>query len=106
MISETTSFNIVKKYREGRIDALDDQRKSNGLTQNLINAHRVKTLKITEGIHFLFLPPYDTKLVLYGSPEFNPIELAWNTIKTFVRSKRPRTFQSLETDFLYVSLCY
>ena len=30
MISETTFFNIVAKYREGGIDALDDQRKSNG----------------------------------------------------------------------------
>ena len=27
-------------------------------------AHRAKTLKIPEGIHFHFLPPYDTKLVL------------------------------------------
>jgi transposase len=30
MISETTFFNIVAKYREGGIDAVDDQRKSNG----------------------------------------------------------------------------
>lgn len=30
MISESTFFNIVSKYRKGGIDALDDQRKSNG----------------------------------------------------------------------------
>jgi transposase len=30
MISETTFFNIVAKYRKGGIDAVDDQRKSNG----------------------------------------------------------------------------
>lgn len=61
-----------------------------------LSAHkdnRVKSLAETLGLKLVFQPPY--------SPEFNPIELAWNTIKTFVRSKRPRTFQSLEKDFLY-----
>ena len=30
LISETNFFNIVAKYREGGIDVVDDQRKSNG----------------------------------------------------------------------------
>ena len=50
MISETTFFNIVAKYREGGIDALDDQRtikeRVMGLTQNLIKKDWKKQKKI------------------------------------------------------------
>lgn len=36
------------------------------------------------GAHLRFLPPY--------SPDFNPIELAFAKLKTFLRAARPRTF--------------
>jgi DDE superfamily endonuclease len=36
------------------------------------------------GAHLRFLPPY--------SPDFNPIELAFATLKAFLGAVRPRTF--------------
>ena len=36
------------------------------------------------GAHLRFLPPY--------SPDFNPIELAFAKLKSFLRAARPRTF--------------
>jgi transposase len=36
------------------------------------------------GAHLRFLPPY--------SPDFNPIELAFATLKAFLRAARPRSF--------------
>ena len=59
-----------------------------------LSAHkdkRVQQVAKKLGLKLIFQPPY--------SPEFNPIELAWNTIKTEIRSKRPRTFESLLEDF-------
>lgn len=39
------------------------------------------------GANLIYLPPY--------SPDLNPIELAWNTIKQSLRKKRPRTVDAL-----------
>jgi transposase len=39
------------------------------------------------GAHLRFLPPY--------SPDFNPIELAFATLKAFLRAARPRTFDQV-----------
>ena len=60
---------------------------------NNLSAHKGKIVqKIAKRLclKLIFEPPY--------SPEFNPIELAWNTIKTEIRSKRPRTFERLHED--------
>ena len=47
------------------------------------------------GLTLIFQPPY--------SPEFTPIERAWNTIKTSIRSKRPRTLERLLEDVQYTT---
>ena len=47
MISETTFFNIVAKYREGGIDAVDDQRKSNGANPKFDQEELEEAKKIT-----------------------------------------------------------
>ena len=39
-------------------------------------------------INYLYLPPY--------SPDFNPIELAWSKLKTFIREISPRSVFSLD----------
>lgn len=39
-------------------------------------------------INYLYLPPY--------SPEFNPIELAWSKLKSFIRKISPRSVFSLD----------
>ena len=56
---------------------------------------RVLKLAKSLGITLIFQPPY--------SPEYNPIELAWNTIKSVVRSYRPRTLSDLERVYLQAS---
>jgi len=41
-----------------------------------------------KGASILFLPPY--------SPEFNPIELLWSKLKSFLRKAKARTIDTLE----------
>lgn len=48
----------------------------------------VKQLIESTGAKVIYLPPY--------SPELNPIELAWNKMKTYIRKQRARN-----TDALY-----
>lgn len=54
------------------------------------SVHKVKGVKeLIEkvGAKVIYLPPY--------SPELNPIELAWNTIKQFLRKQQARTVDNL-----------
>ena len=58
-----------------------------------LSAHkdkRVQQVAKKQGIKLILQPPY--------SHEFNPIERAWNTIKTEIPSKRPRTFERVLED--------
>ena len=43
------------------------------------------------GAKLLYLPPY--------SPDFNPIETMWSKVKSFIRSKAPRTYEALVSVF-------
>ena len=55
-----------------------------------LSPHKVKdALKplTDKGINVIFLPPY--------SPDFNPIELAWSKIKTYLRKVKARSFNDL-----------
>jgi len=47
----------------------------------------VKKLIEDTGAKIIYLPPY--------SPELNPIELAWNKMKTYIRKLRARTVETL-----------
>lgn len=55
-----------------------------------LSAHKdtqARTLIEARGAHLLFLPPY--------SPDFNPIELCWATVKKALRAAKARTFDAL-----------
>jgi transposase len=62
------------------------------LVMDNLSAHKsadsMKALK-DAGINVLYLSPY--------SPDYNPIELMWNKIKTFVRYCRPRNAKILQS---------
>ena len=47
----------------------------------------IKALIEKTGAKLIYLPPY--------SPELNPIELAWNKIKQFLRKQKARTVDKL-----------
>ena len=47
----------------------------------------VKQLIEATGAKVIYLPPY--------SPELNPIELAWNKMKAYLRKQRARTIEAL-----------
>lgn len=47
----------------------------------------IRNLIEATGAKLLYLPPY--------SPELNPIELAWNKIKHFLRKQKARTLDAL-----------
>ena len=50
--------------------------------------HRSRSLAIPANVTLLYLPPY--------SPELNPIELAWSTLKHWLRESRARTHAALD----------
>jgi len=55
-----------------------------------LSAHkseRVRQLIEARGARLVFLPPY--------SPDFNPIELCWATVKTALRAAKARTYDAL-----------
>jgi transposase len=54
------------------------------------SVHRAKGVLdtiIERGVKLLFLPPY--------SPDFNPIEMLWSKMKSFLRKKKARTYDTL-----------
>lgn len=54
-------------------------------------AHKVQGVKEKlekAGVQLLYLPPY--------SPDFNPIELMWSKVKTFLRAAKARTVDELQ----------
>jgi len=55
-----------------------------------VSVHKVdeaQELIEKNGAKLIYLPPY--------SPDLNPIELAWNKIKQYLRKQRPRTVDTL-----------
>jgi transposase len=50
-------------------------------------APRIRLLIEAVGAQVVFLPPY--------SPDLNPIELCWSKIKTTLRTRKARTFETL-----------
>ena len=57
-----------------------------------LSAHKLKAVREkieAVGARLVYLPPY--------SPDFNPIELAWSKLKSFLRKKAARTTEALYT---------
>ena len=55
-----------------------------------LSAHKLKAVRAKiEGVgaRLVYLPPY--------SPDFNPIELAWSKLKSFLRKAAARTTEAL-----------
>jgi len=70
---------VIPSVPEGSIIVLDN-----------LPAHKTKAnMRHVQqaNMHLWFLPPY--------SPDFNPIELMWATVKTHLRSAKARTQQEL-----------
>ena len=57
----------------------------------------IRTLIEATGAKLLYLPPY--------SPELNPIELAWNKIKQFLRTQKARTLDALYQAYANALTC-
>ena len=54
------------------------------------HAKAVKNLLDSSGIRYIYLPPY--------SPDLNPIEKLWSTVKSFLRKFKARTLDALPTE--------
>ena len=55
-----------------------------------LSAHKIKAVRAkieAVGARLVYLPPY--------SPDFNPIELAWSKLKSFLRKQAARTTEAL-----------
>ena len=75
---------LVPHLRPGQIVIMDN-----------INFHtsaRVKSSIEAVGARVAFLPAY--------SPELNPIEQLWSKVKTYLRSKMPKSFQDFHSSFI------
>jgi transposase len=71
---------LVPKLWKGAVVVMDNLR-----------AHKVKGVREAieaAGARLLYLPPY--------SPDFNPIELAWSKLKSWLRKVAARTTEALE----------
>ena len=66
--------DLLPRLEAGAVLVLDNARSHHG--------GRLEEIAESFGCSILYLPPY--------SPDFNPIELAWSWIKTFVRRVCPR----------------
>ena len=70
---------LVPTLRPGEVVVLDN-----------LAVHKQPEVRVAierVGAHLRFLPPY--------SPDFNPIELAFAKLKTFLRAARPRDFEQV-----------
>lgn len=77
---EYVKHHLIPKLEEGDVVVMD----------NLSSHHRAEVKEWIEsvGARVEYLPPY--------SPEFNPIEMMWSQLKSFVRKFRTRSMKSLE----------
>ena len=51
------------------------------------HARAVRNLLDSSGVRYIYLPPY--------SPDLNPIEKLWSTVKSFLRKFKARTLDAL-----------
>jgi transposase len=89
MVESATDADVFRVYvqavlcptlREGDIVVADN-----------LSAHKaagVQEVIAAQGARMFYLPPY--------SPDFNPIELCWSKIKTFLRAAKAHTREALD----------
>lgn len=55
------------------------------------HARAVRNLLDSSGVRYIYLPPY--------SPDLNPIEKLWSTVKSFLRKFKARTLDALPNGY-------
>ena len=58
------------------------------ILDNLSSHKDIEDLFLEKGINVLYLPPY--------TPEYNPIEMMWSKIKSYLRKKTSLTLKDLK----------
>ena len=83
-----TTVERFKRYLE--IDLLPHLNDNSVLIMDNMKSHyakAVKNLLDSSGVRYIYLPPY--------SPDLNPIEKLWSTVKSFLRKFKARTLDAL-----------
>ena len=83
-----TTVERFKRYLE--IDLLPHLNDNSVLIMDNMKLHHAKAVRNlldSSGVRYIYLPPY--------SPDLNPIEKLWSTVKSFLRKFKARTLDAL-----------
>lgn len=75
---------LLKDIEKGSVIFMDNA--------SVHKSSQLENIISSKGCYLVYLPRY--------SPEFNPIEMAWSKIKSYVRGKNPRTLQEVEQSLM------
>ena len=86
--NETGSYEIQTNLRGKKPKLSDaDHQHILSLLEKQPDAKAVRNLLDSSGVRYIYLPPY--------SPDLNPIEKLWSTVKSFLRKFKARTLDAL-----------
>lgn len=86
--NETGSYETQTNLREKKPKLSDaDHQHILSLLEKQPDAKAVRNLLDSSGVRYIYLPPY--------SPDLNPIEKLWSTVKSFLRKFKARTRDAL-----------
>ena len=86
--NETGSYETQTNLRGKKPKLSDvDHQHILSLLEKQPDAKAVRNLLDSSGVRYIYLPPY--------SPDLNPIEKLWSTVKSFLRKFKARTMDAL-----------
>lgn len=86
--NETDSYETQTNLRGKKPKLSDvDHQHILSLLEKQPDAKAVRNLLDSSGVRYIYLPPY--------SPDLNPIEKLWSTVKSFLRKFKARTLDAL-----------
>lgn len=86
--NETGSYETQTNLRGKKPKLSDvDHQHILSLLEKQPDAKAVRNLPDSSGVRYIYLPPY--------SPDLNPIEKLWSTVKSFLRKFKARTLNAL-----------
>ena len=86
--NETGSYETQTNLRGKKPKLSDaDHQHILSLLEKQPDAKAVRNLLDSSGVRYIYLPPY--------SPDLNPIEKLWSTVKSFLRKFKARTLNAL-----------
>ena len=86
--NETGSYETQTNLRGKKPKLSDaDHQHILSLLEKQPDAKAVRNLLDSSGVRYIYLPPY--------SPDLNPIEKLWSTVKSFLRKFKARTLDAL-----------